>query len=220
MTNHQSISRTRRRAVLAGALGAALLLTGSTWALWSDSLGLGGSSTISAGDLDLTADGTPSFYDVTGWRTDHTGYPPTPLTQQPNHPIASIEDYLFVPETAVEIDMPITVTMKGDNLVANLAVGDPSKLDTATGGMTGAKVLKAHLYDSTGAEVPLDANNTVMLQTPHTADGTSLAGVREVDGAEQFTAVIQVWFDATDQINTKTFATFADDAVTLEQVKA
>jgi len=62
-------SAKRRNAVVAGAAGVALLVGGSTYALWSDSDQIEG-GTITAGDLQLTA-GTLDAYDVSADRVSH-----------------------------------------------------------------------------------------------------------------------------------------------------
>ena len=151
--------RKRVTAILAVAAGAALLVGGSTYALWSANSTMDG-GTITSGDLNLVA-GTVSSYDVSFDRSDGTvgtvysvgtGDTEVPLTFNEGqadvvplnagddgtltgHPIDSLDDWLIVPGDTVAVVFPYTVTLKGDNMVAQLAL-DTSGLRQINGGMS------------------------------------------------------------------------------------
>ena len=154
--------RKRVIAILAVAAGAALLIGGSTYALWSaNAIKDGG--TITSGDLNLVAGDVVSSYDVSFDRSDSTVYPvdvvgtdgsPVPLTFNvgqaadvvplnagenkvtlKGHFIESLDDWQIVPGDTVAVLFPYTVTLKGDNLVARLTL-DTTGLGLINPGMS------------------------------------------------------------------------------------
>jgi len=90
---------------------------GSTYALWTSSQDLG-SGTITAGDLKIDTNGDVSMYDVSADRTDGVVLDKYGLPK--GHAIDA--NWNIVPGDTVALVMPYTITMKGDNLVAELAV--------------------------------------------------------------------------------------------------
>ena len=135
--------RKRVTAIIAVAAGAALLIGGSTYALWSATAGKDG-GTITSGDLNLVA-GEASSYDVSFDRSDET-FPAVaidgsnvPLTFNKDqadvvplntdddgiltgHVIDNLTDWRIVPGDTVAVLFPYTVTLKGDNMVAQLTL--------------------------------------------------------------------------------------------------
>lgn len=71
MTTTDSRSRKRRNGLIAAAAGIALLIGGSTYALWSASDSIQG-GTITAGDLNLVAGESQGTFDVSADRSDST----------------------------------------------------------------------------------------------------------------------------------------------------
>jgi len=118
---------------IAGGAGVALLLGGAgTFALWNDNATIMG-GTITAGDLDVsTAEGV--------W-ADQFGT------------IASIDEYLIVPGDTLTYKTTVTVEATGDNLSAELSVGDRTMSPAA--GSQGA-ALVSMLHESTTLEVVED----------------------------------------------------------------
>ena len=128
-------------AIVALVAGVALLAGGSTYALWSASDDIKG-GTITAGDLDLKADKAYSF-DVSADRADGDATvlnrAELPLRfaedqagevinlkavddQLTGHAIEELATWLMVPGDTVAVLIPYTVTLKGDNLVAELTI--------------------------------------------------------------------------------------------------
>jgi len=154
--------RKRVTAILAVAAGAALLVGGSTYALWSATAGMDG-GTITSGDLNLVAGDVVSSYDVSFDRSDYTvgtvsvvgtGGTEVPLTFNvgeaadvvplnagedevtlTGHPIDNLNDWKIVPGDTVAVLFPYTVTLKGDNLVAQLTL-DTTNLGLINPGMS------------------------------------------------------------------------------------
>ena len=130
MTNK---STKRRNAVIAAVAGAALLVGGSTYALWQQSANMVG-GTIQAGDLSIKA-GTSTFWDVSEDRSDQTldaittpanenGVDGTAVTLDglTAHAIPSLEDWTMVPGDTVALAFPYKITLDGDNMVAQLGL--------------------------------------------------------------------------------------------------
>src|SRR5699024_7667658 len=105
--------------VVAGAAGAALLLSGATYALWTDNATVEG-GTITAGNLDVAvlppADQQSTWHDVSADRTDSP------------HAI-DLSTFRIVPGDTITGTFGIDVGLEGDNMLANLAL--------AGGGLTG-----------------------------------------------------------------------------------
>jgi len=197
-----SKSTKRRNAVIAAIAGAALLLGGSTYALWSANVPLSG-GTIVAGELKLT--GKPmETWDISKDRTDNQDGAPGNNT---GHPINDPAKWRMVPGDRVAMVFPYTVTLKGDNLVAELTIegdfdkvveaservsvldgnGDPV-LDEQDNPVTEPAVtLKYQLFDSAGADlsqgeqpVPTDAKSIFVSYFQDNDDAGQAAG--EPDG--------------------------------------
>ncbi|MCL2470204.1 MAG: SipW-dependent-type signal peptide-containing protein [Propionibacteriaceae bacterium] len=119
----------KRNAVIAAVAGAALLLGGSTYALWSAQASLG-STTIQAGDLNLQVldgDNGPGvqLWDIS---PDHRpfGIPlmvaGVAIKQDGNQVIGNSIDSTFraVPRDEILLTVPFSMTLDGSNLVARL----------------------------------------------------------------------------------------------------
>jgi alternate signal-mediated exported protein len=124
--------RKRRRGLMwiAGAIVAALMLGGSTFAYWSAKATFDG-GTIIAGDLDLRYPAPTSFWDVSLGRWDqNTSVPGTGYAVW-GHQVF-LDDYYpswrMVPGDKLAAAFGTYVVLEGDNLVASLGVmGMPSK---------------------------------------------------------------------------------------------
>jgi alternate signal-mediated exported protein len=158
-------SAKRRNAVVAGAAAVALLIGGSTYALWSNKASFDGGE-ITAGDLALTAR-TPIAYDVSADRVDRDsetiadiadGNSPSNLltfgadqvaAYNGNATVAGLDgdpgvyglkapadvlqghvvnptSWLIVPGDTAAVVTPYEITLKGDNLVAELTLDGTS----------------------------------------------------------------------------------------------
>ncbi|WP_194420316.1 alternate-type signal peptide domain-containing protein [Microbacterium abyssi] len=95
------------KATIAGALGVVMLAGGTTFALWSDSAGLG-SSAVNSGTLALTETGTGAWTDLSD-----------------DSAITDISAFRIVPGDTIEYTAEFTVAASGKNLTATLDVSDP-----------------------------------------------------------------------------------------------
>lgn len=124
--------------LIAGAAGAALLMGGATFALWSDSAEVAGDA-ITAGNLDVEA-GDVTWMDVSADRT------------QGDHEI-DLDTFRIVPGDTVRGTLPISAALEGDNMVAELS------LDRL--GVHGDHGLLAELAEHATYEVLLDGETIV-----------------------------------------------------------
>ncbi|QAY64603.1 alternate-type signal peptide domain-containing protein [Xylanimonas allomyrinae] len=195
--------RRRRGGAIWLAGGAALavaLLGGGTFALWSQSVGLDG-GTITAGDLSLSAEAS-SFYDVSADRnyTEAIAGLSNPVVKGQK---ISPETWLMVPGDKVAAVLPVVVTLKGDNLVATLALSSEvfGQDKVIPGEYTYA------VYDGKGTAIAQEAKvpaGGVLATLQAKGLGQGVAGgegipTRAVDGTETFTVVV---FDTFDENGT------------------
>lgn len=194
--------------VIAGVAGAALLMGGTTFALWSDSADAPGGQ-ITAGNLDVALVGDPAWQDVSADRTDNP------------HPI-DLSTFRIVPGDTIEGSYAVDLALEGDNMVANLAlVGGGVSGDLAAGlidvsytveDATGAVVATG---DSTGVDLDLasadNSNNVAALATAPAA----------LDNAADYTVVVSVTFDAATSAQdlATTTANLAAASIQLNQTR-
>jgi len=213
----------KRNAVIAAVAGAALLLGGSTYALWSATADLSG-TTIQAGDLALTVDGTTiKVWDVS---PDLVSLPDTLTVPYTNAKgdlqdkgrlvldgaTPMVADWTTVPGDQLVAQVPFTVTMVGDNLVARLDVTTlaPDYTDSADQGHTMADyvTITYALFDSAGTLVteidPAGAAGNAMTfyyatnpDLTTTADDNSALAIPS--GETNFTLAVFVTFDSSSE---------------------
>jgi alternate signal-mediated exported protein len=125
----------RRKGLVWVAGGAALLLGGSTFALWSASDTFAG-GTITAGDLNLVQTADTTFWDVSADRIDATATVLGTDGSQPAHALTPTDasTWRMVPGDKVAAAFSADVTLEGDNLVGLLSLDG---LDDITSGITG-----------------------------------------------------------------------------------
>ena len=214
MTNK---STKRRNAVVAAIAGAALLLGGSTYALWSANAGMEGGKIIS-GDLNITA-GPSNAWDISTnlsgeLRTDEDQAVATKdgieLDGLQGHAIDSLEDWPMVPGDTVALTFPYTIVLDGDNMVAQLAIGVDSDADlgdlTATIEETDDPYITMtyEVFDKDGASLgitgTIDASTTSTpvsyFQAPNITPGTEDGDIPVVTGgSEDYVLVVYVNFN-------------------------
>jgi len=208
----------RTKGILAGLAGLALLLGSGTFALWSSTASQTG-GTITNGDLDIAATGTPAYYDVSADRTDTTANA-NAVTGSTGHGIDSIATWLAVPGDTVEANYGYGVTLTGDNLVANLTVTAPTATPTGTDPVTFA--YDVYRQDGTSwtrvtpTSIELGAgvtDTTVLVQATGTGQG---AGADDTTGTDPTAAVpvIAVPTGSTANLTVVVTATFPEGATT------
>jgi alternate signal-mediated exported protein len=129
-------------AIALGAAGLLLLGGAGTYALWSDSVTLGGGS-INAGQLDLAIAAPGAWADVS------TG---TPV------PIANIAAFRIVPGDVLTYSLSATLQAEGDNLEATLAA-DPASISGDAALLADIDIDTDVSIDGTDVTVITDAND-------------------------------------------------------------
>lgn len=158
---------------IAGATGIALLMGGfGTYALWSDSQGLGG-GTVQSGTLDIVSVGTASWADVSADRTSATW---------------SASDKM-VPGDKVTLTRSVTIDAEGKNLVVDFALtGLP------TGPYWGGNLAVTATYDGQALTGGADDNGTPADTTDDGYKFTKTAATpAQLDGAKDL--VLTFTFD-------------------------
>jgi alternate signal-mediated exported protein len=128
---------TKVKGLLVGLAGAALLLGGSTYALWSAEDTQNGGAIV-AGDLGLTKVSTTGLYDVSTDRLDSSTDLSTlasclPASTYTGH-AAEVGSWNIVPGDSVVQVLGYKAHLKGDNLVAKMTVDfDDLTLTQTTG---------------------------------------------------------------------------------------
>ncbi len=209
--------RGRGRGLLWVAGGAALLLGGSTFALWSASDTFTG-GTITAGDLNLVQTRDTTFWDVSGDRTDATQTVPGTDGSQLGHSLdpADASTWRIVPGDKVAATFSANVTLQGDNLVGLLSLDGLDERSGALSGLAysyeiyqaGTLIVQETALPST-AEAPL-----LHLAAPTTgqADGGSDAtATGAVGGAAAATTVFPM-ATATEDVTVVVYGSFFVDA--------
>lgn len=196
--------------IVAGAAGAALLISGGTYALWNDSATTDG-GTITAGNLDVEAVGTPTWNDVSGDRTD-----------SPH--VIDLSTFKIVPGDTITGAYGFDLGLQGDNIVAELALtGDALSGDLAEG-LTATYTLKQGATVIGTATGSLGSGIDVQLtSSDNTGDTTGATVVpATVDGAADVTLEVAITFDEnTDERDlVQTTAALAAASATLTQVRA
>ncbi|GIG23824.1 alternate-type signal peptide domain-containing protein [Cellulomonas denverensis] len=218
----------RRKGLIWVAGGAALLLGGSTFALWSASDSFGG-GTITAGDLNVVQSADTTFWDVSADREDATETVTGTDGSQLGHVITAIDEWRIVPGDRVAAAFSADVTLEGDNLVGRLSLDGAEENALANTGM----VYTYEIYQDgvlLVAETALPtAADAGLLYLSAPAAGQN-AGLEDADGVnvwqmaqttEDFTVVVYGSFDAdtADRDQVAVSDTLADLTLTLTQVR-
>jgi alternate signal-mediated exported protein len=229
-------SSKRRNGIIAVVAGAALLMGGGTYALWSDSASIDG-GIIKSGNLDVSV-GTTAYWDVSADRVDSTGG--TAIaggSSTKGHAISSLADYRVVPGDEIAAVYPATVKLDGDNLVAKLAIANTTAPAVTTEMTDMAPTFKYQLFDSAGValtEKLESIDGTIAyLQASETgqaagtddtfADGAGTGTIPKVTATSGSVVNVVVYAAfpaaATNQVDVNAEAAFSGMNVTLTQVR-
>jgi len=167
----RSNNQNRRNGIIAAALGAALLMGGGTYALWTSAADLAGGN-IQSGQMTITAGDTAAF-DISPDRLDKTADPVTAegvtVPDTTGAPI-DLETWRMVPGDTVALLFGYDIQLSGANLVAHLALDG---IDVANGFEN--LELTCALYDGDG-EVLLPTGPLPTGDTPLKVLGGSDSG--------------------------------------------
>lgn len=194
--------------LVAGAAGGVLLLSGGTYALWSDDGTVDG-GTITSGNLDVVVlDG--QWTDESADRSDQ------------GHAI-DLTDFRIVPGDTIQGSFGVDVGLEGDNMLAELALSGGDLSDALADGLS----LEYVVRDSSGDEVAASSGAadgvTVALAAEDNENSDTVAEVpAAVDDSAEFTLEVAVTFDedTSEQELTQTQAALADAGVALTQVRS
>ncbi|WP_147915465.1 alternate-type signal peptide domain-containing protein [Ruania zhangjianzhongii] len=196
--------------VIAGIAGAALLMGGTTFALWSDSDTVDGAQ-ISSGNLDVAVIGDAgsqwSWKDISADRTDKS------------HEI-DLADFRIIPGDVIEGTVALDVALEGENMVAALG----AELGAASGELTNLDIDVA-VTDSTGAPVTLNSGGTMVLASMDNGnpDSQTITTVgTALDDAADVTVTVTVTFPASTGGQDHVTESIALDGatITLDQVRS
>lgn len=185
--------------LVAGAAGAALLMGGATFALWSDSADVEG-GTITAGNLDVGTV-TQVWEDVSDGVERGT--------------IDDLAEYRIVPGDTIRGTITVPASLEGDHMYADLAVPD---LERLTSGHLYAGLELEGLDVSVDGEPIAGPNHQVRFAS---ADNVDKKGLPEIGKDSTITVVVEATFDhdTSGQFLTEAVAELEDFAVTLTQVR-
>lgn len=195
--------------VVAGIAGAALLMGGTTFALWSDSDTVDGAQ-ISSGNLDVAVIGDPgsqwSWEDISADRTDNS------------HEI-DLADFRIIPGDTIQGTVALDVALEGENMVAALG----AELGAADGDLTNLDIDIA-VTDSEGDPVTLNSEGDMVLASmdngnPHPQTLTTVGST--LDSSADVTVTVTVTFPASTGGQDHVTESIALDGatVTLDQVR-
>ncbi|MGR4010380.1 alternate-type signal peptide domain-containing protein [Leucobacter sp. 1207-22] len=192
--------------IVAAVAGGALLLGGSTFALWSDSVKEAGGQ-ITAGNLDVNLVGT-TWQDVSG-------------TTPKNIDLATFK---IVPGDTIKGSFAVDLALKGDNLNAELRLSENEALQGAlASGLVG---LKYEVKDAATGKV-VAANENTAEAALRLAPGANTFGDVTVNipaslgGNAELLVDVTVTFDPATSARdlTETTATLASTGIELVQVR-
>jgi alternate signal-mediated exported protein len=194
----------RVKGLIATAAGVALLLGGTTFALWTTSANYNSPSVIKAGDMAVAATGDIAFYDVSADRTN-TDEDTEAITGRPGHLIEDLDAHLIVPGDTIAVVLPFTVTMDGANLVGRLSGAIAQSTDDLADYITGEYSV-AH-----GDDFPL-VDETLSLAAGNSFD--ILTAVTGADGEDAGEGGVVALADGDTNLRLIVFITFPDTGAT------
>ena len=209
---------------LAGAAGLGLILGGSTFALWTDTEGVGSNTTLTAGNLAVGVVNS-EWRDISSDRWDR------------GHKINDIEKFRIIPGDKIQAKYGVSVGLEGDNMVAKLSLKDKQgkpvgdlarglkvtyKLEKAGGGLWpfGEEELEG---DSAGVEMNLisrEAETLFAEDNDQRIPWWHMVVDRDIDNKPDFYVTVTVEFKDVDEREfAQTSAKLGEAQLELEQVR-
>jgi alternate signal-mediated exported protein len=201
----------RRNGIIAGVVGVALLFSGTTFALWSESGSYTNNGDIQSGNLSLTKNGSIAFYDVSADRKNPDSGDTLKATGKAGHVITNLANYRIVPGDQIAVVYPFTAGLKGGNLVAQL------KADFS-GGASGPNSFTAEngkdVIEMTYGIVVADTLTTNTGTVDRTSTTTANLGYVASADSDEKAASQPIAVFPTDSVNMKVvfYVTFINDA--------
>jgi alternate signal-mediated exported protein len=198
MNDNTKRSSRRVKGIIAGAAGVALLLGGSTFALWTAADTINGSGNIKTGTMSVAKDGDVAVYDVSADRTNVV--PIAVLGKKGQDVTQGAKDGTLeiVPGDELAAVYPFTFNMVGDNLVGKLSLMSNNVPEAITGVTFGytVKVDGVPMASSADGWVP---NAETSLGFYGNVDDED-AGVKDVtavpENGSEITVIVTVKFDS------------------------
>jgi len=198
--------------VLAGVAGAALLMGGTTFALWSDSAGVDG-ATLTAGNLEVT---TSDW----GWQDV------SPDRSGGAHDI-DLDSFKIIPGDVIQGTFDVGVTLEGDNMAALVqltdADGNPitSSADLVEGDLAAGLVDISFDVAWGGTSLPVTFDGLADGILLYSYDNTDAGALQLPAASEQVTVTVTATFDedTSDRVLTQAQASLADSSFMLSQVR-
>jgi alternate signal-mediated exported protein len=186
----------RRRGLLwFSAATAALMIGGSTFALWSASASIVPGDKINNGDLNLTASAATQLYDVSPDRTDGAVTILPGITGSPKGHTIDSTTWNMVPGDKIAAVLSADVTLTGDNMVAKLSITDlPDEAGVGSNLEWSYQVYKGNVEITSGEIAGGQA--ALYRSAMDGADDTNLPSVVQMTQAtENYTVVVFGTFD-------------------------
>jgi len=207
----RTVNQKRRNAVIAAALGAALLIGGGTYAVWYESVTVDGGS-VTAGNLEIK-DPTLATYDVLGY--DTTEYESIKVGDDITLPIsgkeiANLANWRIVPGDTVALVFSYDILLEGDNLKADLMI---QAKDSITSTFTdGNIVLHYQVFDKNGVAMGEKTEFTT------SATSVPMARLTPADSGEIVFVLFAKFKDVEERIDVEEVLNLSAIEVALVQV--
>lgn len=203
----------KTKGLVAGAAGVALMLSGTTLALWSDSEEVNGAE-LTAGNLDISATDA-KWKDVSDDRSDNS------------HDI-DLSKFKIIPGDTIQGTFDVTLDLEGENMAAKVRYldGQGDEISDVSDLVSGDLVagLDADIeLELGGASVPVSFDDLTDGLVVYSHDnGNADPAYQLPSGNTTVSASVTVTFDenTSDQVLTEAQATLADSQLSLEQVRS
>lgn len=195
--NHSARTRLSKT-IIASIAGFALLLGGSTYALWSATDTSSSSATISTGDLKVTASSPESWSDV---------------TDSANPVTIDLSTYRLSPRSTIQLKQDLSVVVVGDNISGILEVHVPN--NTLSTPLMEQAVFSLSLLNKSGLEI---GSQTASLNTSGSLALVTSNLTPTVAAGELYTVKLSVTLPSTaDNLTKLQVANLGDMSITLTQ---
>lgn len=190
---------TTPKIVVASALGIALLLGGSTYALWSANAPVQSAATITSGDLQVSSATAQTWTDISNASN--------PVT------IPDLSNFLLSPGDTIQLKQDLNVIVVGNNISGTLQAQLPN--NTASASLLAQAKFTLAILDKDGKEI----NSITPATNTLSSLDLSVSNLKQTAPAgEKYTVVVTVELPADSTNNTKTqIGALANMTIILDQ---